>query len=183
MFFNYTPALLLALLLVHDSPNYIEAFRTTAAPPSVIDLSGKVAVPVGIVNSGVGGSAFTLFSASYLPMLVYPGLLDDDIAVWDRYMVSEDQYIFKNNGTGYWLSIEEDKVRTESRPQDFLSTEDHVAPTIFAVEAAGENEFVIKLPYADAVLEAVQYTGKQAYYRWVELRPASGSSYQRWRFM
>ncbi|KAJ7142652.1 hypothetical protein C8R44DRAFT_865973 [Mycena epipterygia] len=92
--------------------------------------------------------------------------------VWNRFKIGGDQYIFNNRGTGYWL--------TPNPANKHLVAD--VVPTIFAVESVGGKDFVIKLPDADMVAEAI-YDGISMMYGRVALRPASGSTYQHWRYV
>ncbi|KAJ7821282.1 hypothetical protein B0H13DRAFT_2377429 [Mycena leptocephala] len=96
-----------------------------------------------------------------------------DFGVWDRDEIRADNYVFTNHGTGQEISVNE--------TNDHLITSSEAPATVFAVESAGGGEFVIKLPNADWVWEAI-FDGTSPIYGRIALRPASGSVYQRWTF-
>ncbi|KAJ7184603.1 hypothetical protein C8R46DRAFT_463941 [Mycena filopes] len=168
---------------------------SAAVTPADMALSGKLGDPVtvAIINSAINAASVFVFPAhSYSSIFVdTPGWEYEDALSWDRYTLSTNSYIFKNRQNGYWLSVE----------QGSLCTRDFAGPTVFAVEPAGGDDLVIKLPYADSVFEAV-YDDQDGYnphpwYAWVcrrvillsfwihglqvEVRPANGSSYQHWK--
>ncbi|KAJ6529001.1 hypothetical protein B0H19DRAFT_1242981 [Mycena capillaripes] len=163
---------LFALPYVHSAPS-------TAAPDvrpvlaKDIDLSGKVAVPVTIVNELGNATMFTFDGQSTLEVLTpyYRGF--DFQHPVDRFEVNNDAWIFKNRGTRQWL-----KVNVEN---EHLITVSDFSPTIFAVEHAGGGQLVIKLQYEDKVWEPV-YDGASMLYTRVMLRPASGSASQHWTY-
>ncbi|KAJ6490495.1 hypothetical protein DFH09DRAFT_1291093 [Mycena vulgaris] len=162
MLFKLSSIVLMALAMVH----------ATTIPPSDIDLSEKVAVPVIIVNGGSNATVFTFDGDSPLEVLLPMRLgMDQQYGTWDRYMVSTDAWIFKNRGTHQWL-----KVNTAN---DHLITVNDFSPTIFAVEHAGEGKLIIKLPYEDKVWEPL-FDGTSMQFGRVSLRPANGSPSQRW---
>ncbi|KAJ7142654.1 hypothetical protein C8R44DRAFT_846558 [Mycena epipterygia] len=171
MLFNAIISGLLALSFVHASP----APPTKPILPSTIDLLRQNPVSVTLINVAVNVSAFTFapFDGQDLEVLVGQPLPEQEYyPVWNRFKVGGDQYIFNNLGTGYWLTV---------NPANKHLVAD-VVPTIFAVESVGGKDFVIKLPNADMVAEAI-YDGTSMIYGRVALRPASGSTYQHWRFV
>ncbi|KAJ7765686.1 hypothetical protein B0H16DRAFT_1717603 [Mycena metata] len=181
MLLNLISAVLLASSL-HALLSLIGA-SGTALTPAGMALSGMFGDPVtvAIINSAINASTFVYSAHSYSPMFVdTPGWNFADALSWDRYIHSKDKYIFRNQDNGYWLSVD-----YEGEPPYILYTQDHMEPTVFAVESVGDGDFVIKLPYFDSVFEAV-YDNENGenphpWYAWVELRPANGSAYQQWK--
>ncbi|KAJ7250688.1 hypothetical protein C8J57DRAFT_1521094 [Mycena rebaudengoi] len=154
---------LCALLSVH-------AFPSSPVTPDLAPSNLRRPVGIKIINSAVNGSAFTF----NVPHGAYPAEVliqggNTHNGLWERYTVGVDKYTFKNDASGEWITVGD---------EGHLVTVPGVAhATVFAIESAGGGE--LKSPYADEVWEAL-YDGTSPIYGRVVLRPARGSSYQRW---
>ncbi|KAJ7888515.1 hypothetical protein B0H13DRAFT_1888378 [Mycena leptocephala] len=88
----------------------------------------------------------------YPPLEVFVGQAaapPGNFGIWERSTLSADKYVFQNLGTGQWIT-------TINETNNHLGTVNGANnATVFAVESAGGNEFVIKLPNADSVWEAL----------------------------
>ncbi|KAJ7913323.1 hypothetical protein B0H13DRAFT_2005261 [Mycena leptocephala] len=169
MFFQSISFGLLALSLVYALPSPAPADAILRSTSNAI-VSVKI-TSVATLNPVV---TFPGDDEPTLEVLVGQGALQPgDFGVWDRDELSADKYIFTNHGTGQEISVNEDN--------DHLVTSSEAPGTVFAVESAGGGEFVIKLPNADSVWEAI-FDGTSPIFGRIALRPASGSVYQRWKF-
>ncbi|KAJ7438984.1 hypothetical protein FB451DRAFT_1415953 [Mycena latifolia] len=192
MLFTSISLALLALSTVHASPKPRPA---NAVLPSSIDFSGRAPVPVKITSVVSLNPADTFSGTPPLEVLVGqaaspPG----DFGIWERSQLSTDQYVFQNLGTGQWITVNEAN-------NHLVTVNGAENATVFGIESAGGDEFVIKLPNADSLWEALFDGTSPIFGRvrhmlqpflptglwlistvWIILTPASGSVFQRWTF-
>ncbi|KAJ7855550.1 hypothetical protein B0H13DRAFT_2079507 [Mycena leptocephala] len=167
MLFQSISFALLALSIVYASPSPLSA-------DAIVRSTCNAIVSVKITSVATLNPVVTFSSEPTLEVLVGQGASPPgDFGVWDRDEISADNYVFTNHGTGQEINVNE--------TNDHLITSSEAPATVFAVESAGGGEFVIKLPNADSVWEAI-FDGTSPIYGRIALRPASGSVYQRWTF-
>lgn len=163
-------------VLLAATLSYGSIILTTTAdgilPSNIVGASKNVSVK--IMNVATMNPVITFSNNPVLEVLVGQGASPPgDLGVWDRGELGADSYVFTNRGTGQKISVNDGN--------DHLVTSIDVPATVFAVEAAGQGEFVIKLPYADSVWVAI-FDGTSPIFGRIALRPASGSAFQRWTF-
>ncbi|KAJ6545781.1 hypothetical protein B0H19DRAFT_1076041 [Mycena capillaripes] len=169
MLFRPISFALLALSLVHASPNPLPA------DGSNIDVARRAPVPVKITSVQSGNLVDTFSGTPPLEVLVGQAATPPgNFGIWERTELSADKYVFQNLGTGQWITINEAN-------NHLVTVNGEGNATVFAVESAGGNEFVIKLPNADSVWEAL-FDGTSPIFGRIIMRPASGSTFQRWTF-
>ncbi|KAJ7027268.1 hypothetical protein C8F04DRAFT_1122912 [Mycena alexandri] len=172
MLFHPISFALFALSLVHASPNPLPA---DGFLPSSIDVARRAPVPVKITSVASLNPVDTFSGTPPLEVLVGQAAAPPgDFGIWERSELSADKYVFQNLGTGQWIAV--------NKANNHLVTVNGASnATVFAVESAGGAEFVIKLPNADSVWEAL-FDGTSPIFGRIILRPASGSTLQRWTF-
>ncbi|KAJ6533654.1 hypothetical protein B0H19DRAFT_1241593 [Mycena capillaripes] len=159
---------LLALSLVLASPNPVPVAGFS------IDVARRAPVPVKIISVQSGNLVDTFSGTPPLEVLVGQAATPPgNFGIWERSELSADKYIFQNLGTGQWITINEVN-------NHLVTVNGRDNATVFAVEAAGGNEFVIKLPNADSVWEFL--FGASPLFARIIMKPASGSALQRWTF-
>ncbi|KAJ7486888.1 hypothetical protein FB451DRAFT_1168268 [Mycena latifolia] len=167
MLFRPISFALLALSLVHASPNPV--------PANGIDVTRRAPVAVKITSVASLNPVVTFSGTPPLEVLVGQAAAPPgNFGIWERSELSADKYIFQNLGTGQWITVNEAN-------NHLVTVNGRANATVFAVESAGGGEFVIKLPNADSVWEAL-FDGTSPIFGRIILRPASGSVLQRWTF-
>ncbi|KAJ7896367.1 hypothetical protein B0H14DRAFT_2679198 [Mycena olivaceomarginata] len=172
MLFRPISVALFAISFVHASPNPLPADGT---PPSSIGVERRAPVPVQITSVASLNPVVTFSGNPPLEVLVGqvaapPG----NFGIWERSEPSADKYVFQNLGTGQWITVNEAN-------NHLVTVNGANNATVFAVESAGGSEFLIKLPDADSVWEAL-FDGTSPIFGRIILRPANGSALQRWTF-
>ncbi|KAJ7061845.1 hypothetical protein C8F01DRAFT_1369290 [Mycena amicta] len=162
---------LLALSLVHASPNPLPADGST------IDIARRAPVTVSVNITSVSSLNLVDTFSGTPPLEVLVGEAatpPGNFGIWKRTELSADKYVFQNLGTGQWIAI-------NNANEHLVTVNGADNATVFAVESAGNNEFVIKLPNADSVWEAL-FDGTSPIFGRIIMEPASGSVRQRWTF-
>ncbi|KAJ7273834.1 hypothetical protein C8J57DRAFT_1313911 [Mycena rebaudengoi] len=172
MLFHPISFALLALLLVHASPNPLPAGGIV---PSSIDVARRAPVPVKITSVSSLNPVLTFSGTPPLEVLVGQAAAPPgDFGIWERSELSADKYVFQNLGTGQWIAV-------NGANNHLVTVNGANNATVFAVESANGSEFVIKLPNADSVWAAL-FDGTSPIFGRIIMSPASGSALQRWTF-
>ncbi|KAJ7258908.1 hypothetical protein C8J57DRAFT_1340556 [Mycena rebaudengoi] len=159
MLFRPISFALLALSLVHASPNPLPAAPVPVKIASVSNLA-----PV-VTFSGTPPLEVLVGQAAAPP---------GNFGIWERTELSADKYVFQNLGTGQWIAV-------NGANNHLVTVNGANNATVFAVESAGGGEFVIKLPDADSVWAAL-FDGTSPIFGRIIMSPAIGSALQRWTF-
>ncbi|KAJ7727546.1 hypothetical protein DFH07DRAFT_782450 [Mycena maculata] len=104
----------------------------------------NLANPMDLVNAGFNGSAFALLAGD---ILVQKGNTDHNVlGIWEKQALDEDLYAIKNHQTGWYVV---------SAGEDVLRVAAAAPPTVFAIDSADTNTYIIKEPDSGLVWEAV----------------------------
>ncbi|KAJ7429805.1 hypothetical protein B0H11DRAFT_2141213 [Mycena galericulata] len=163
MIFNFL--LLASSLLGTFFVDALPTLKTTS-----IDLSSPPAGQV-IISNGNNGSIWTVNPPQPWPTQIYVPVTDGssyEAFVWNATQVGVDTWVFQSTDTQKWIQA--------NATNNNIVAGDY--PTVFAVNSAGGGEYVIKLPDADLVWDAV-YTPHISLEP-VVLEPADGNVTQHW---
>ncbi|KAJ7690486.1 hypothetical protein B0H17DRAFT_1064832 [Mycena rosella] len=171
MLFRPISFALLALSLVHASPNPLPA---DGILPSSIDVARRAPVSVKITSVASLNPVVTFSGNPPLEVLVGQAAAPPgNFGIWERSELSADKYVFQNLGTGQWITV-------NAANNHLVTVNGANNATVFAVESAGGSEFVIKLPDADSLWEAL-FDGTSPIFGRIIMSPASGSTLQHWK--
>ncbi|KAJ7062836.1 hypothetical protein C8F01DRAFT_1251643 [Mycena amicta] len=159
---------------------------TAAAVPAATEVIPSTLAPTYVVlyNNAAQGAAFRTGqlqfkpgSGAYMyPIQILPGYqnLPGHYIVWKMYEHGPGQYTFVNKERG-------DNLLYSPESKNLVTAYGRPA-AVFAIEPAGDGEYLIKLPYEDAVAEALvdDVTDYLRYPVDIKFRPANGSPSQRW---
>ncbi|KAJ7691483.1 hypothetical protein B0H17DRAFT_1133786 [Mycena rosella] len=103
MLFHPISFALLALSLVHASPNPLPA---DGILPSSIDVARRAPVSVKITSVASLNPVVTFSGPPPLEVLVGQAAAPPgNFGIWERSELSADKYIFQNLGTGQWITV------------------------------------------------------------------------------
>ncbi|KAJ7748931.1 hypothetical protein B0H16DRAFT_1888297 [Mycena metata] len=127
-----------------------------------------------IVNVGFNGAVFTVVVGDVL--LEKDNTGQNDFGVWEKTNLEDDTCIFKNLATGWYMAATGDI--------DHLLVAPGQAPAVFRVTQDSNNDgtYIIQLLDENLVWEASLLDLSQTVGR-IILRPDTGSSNQRWKFV
>ncbi|KAJ7756634.1 hypothetical protein B0H16DRAFT_687945 [Mycena metata] len=127
-----------------------------------------------LVNVGFNGALFALPAGDVLLEKGNTG--QNDFGVWEKNDLEDETYVFKNSATGWYVATTGDN--------DHLLVAPGEAPAVFRVtqDSTNNRTYIIQLIDENLVWEATLIGESQTLGR-VVLRPDTGSSSQRWKFV